>query len=857
VARYIMQSFKGMFPKMSSRLIGDEAATLASNVRIENGEVYGWHQPTQLASLGKSNQTTIFNFGNHFAQNWLSWPATVDIARSPNQGNVDHRVFYTDGSPYPKTINNSLVASGTYKRLGIAAPATALSAAPVSQLATTGSFTGKMTASGLAAVFGPGGTANAYNGQVVPSVNVFGANGMPYGAACVTYTGYNDASAQITAKNITFSGFQVGTVLTVASVVDANTITVNSGTGAQIIAAGNFSDTSRQQGYASNKLVPTGTTVWSPQNLPSSVSSFDIGVYDNSVSPAVPGFNVALAIPNGVTLTIPNHNLRVGDTMTVTKVDTVPYTAVPGYRLTTAVGGVATGTVPVKVLDFGSNLNATFNHVSGTGAKWVTVGSDWTYSSQSLFSAQTVVGDVATVQITASFAYSVTHNQAATLDRVYTYTWVTDLGEESAPAPPSVGLVQLDGDTVLLANIGYPPTDHQSVTAINIYRTLTGSNETTFQLVAQIPAGTTVPTGGAEGDWFYNFTSQVFFKRHNGTWTFQAAYPDSIIDASLGEVCPSTNWDPPPAYISGLITSPNGWLAGFVGNTVAFSEPGYPHAWPTDYYESTDYNVVGLAHTGQTTFVLTDGMPYAGYGVDPRNISLRRIEAHEACLSKRSIAIWGGSAFYASSNGLMRINETGLTNVTKDLLSREQWQSINPSSILGCIFNGRYFGFYDITSADTGLQPPFTGASRGGFVIDPLKPEDGITTYSGYYYGYYVEPGNGDLYLCDGSNVLEWANSYVGAVPITMTWRSKLFGSAYATNLGAARILATSYPVTFRLYVNNSSTAFFTKTVTSDEIFRLPSGHLYTQFQFEVQTYTTTAVQLIHAAETATELTET
>jgi hypothetical protein len=282
-------------------------------------------------------------------------------------------------------------------------------------------------------------------------------------------------------------------------------------------------------------------------------------------------------------------------------------------------------------------------------------------------------------------------------------------------------------------------------------------------------------------------------------------------------------------------------MAGFSGNMLCFSEPDYPHAWPTEYRFATDWPIVGIAQVGQTVFAMTEAMPYAASGIHPRNIALRRIEAHEACVSKQSIVVWAGYAYYASPNGLIKINEYGPVNLTAELYTREQWQALTPSTIDGKIHNGRYIGVWGAPGAG------------GIFILDLSKPQQGIETFSGFYYGGYTEPSNGDLYLSDGGNVVKWN----GGTTATVTWKSKVFGATGPMNLGAARVLATAYPVTLNVYDAETSTLIAARTIANAEPTRLPNGKLYNQFQFEVVFPSSTSVKFVAVAETLAELSDT
>ncbi len=84
----------------------------------------------------------------------------------------------------------------------------------------------------------------------------------------------------------------------------------------------------------------------------------------------------------------------------------------------------------------------------------------------------------------------------------------------------------------------------------------------------------------------------------------------------------------------------------------------------------------------------------------------------------------------------------------------------------------------------------------------------------------------------------------------TMTWKSGQLRADYPYNLGVARIIADSYPLTFRLY--NEGTLEATITVNDDEMFRLPGGFLGDYVELEITH--DDAIRSVMVAETAAEL---
>jgi len=710
VAKWVVEGFGGIRPRVSTRLLADNEAQVASNARLESAELRGWPLPLSIESLGGSGRRTIYRFGG---STWLKWNTDVDVARSPVEGDVTNRTYYT-GDGVPKGVNTTLVAGNSFFALGIPPPTNTPSVtAPA--LKSAGAVINPMTAT---------------NGRVrFSAATTFNQGGQSDDT-------FERSADGLTLQTFVFSEFIVGLTVKVASVIDADTFTIANAFGGTSICGGDD--------FASWRVAP----------------------YSTGASYAVTG---EPRMPNGLRCSLVAHGLRANDILTVEAVPTTPQWSGGRGILTAPVTGDAIGEYDFRANDGSTDIDTS---------------------------------------IISNWSFSVARDEDLVSARSYVFTWVTDLGEESAPSPPSDSIVVKDGDTVTLSGWGTPPSTNRVITHIRIYRTAVGATDTDFQFVAEITAGT-------------------------GT------YNDSIIDAGLGELLQTASYDEPPADMFGIMAAPNGFLAGFSKNTVCLSEPGYPHAWPVEYRLTTDTPIVGGAVAGQSVFVLTEETPYVISGAHPRNMGMRKIDALQACVSKRSIVPIGGDVYYASPNGLVRVGPGGIEVVTGALLSREQWKGYYPATMLGANFNGTYFGFYDGGSAPL----------RGGIVYDPREQRIHLTTTPQFFVGRFTDPATGDLYVTDGENVLRWGDG----AQSTFTWASKLFGAPYPLNLGAVRVVATSYPVTFTLR-SFTGAALATRTVATPEPVRLPNGTLYNQFYLEVTAGTGVSISTVAVAETLEEL---
>jgi hypothetical protein len=336
-----------------------------------------------------------------------------------------------------------------------------------------------------------------------------------------------------------------------------------------------------------------------------------------------------------------------------------------------------------------------------------------------------------------------------TENRAYVYTYVSTFGsvkEESAPSPAATVTVTNSGATVTVSGFTAAPTTGYNITHRRIYRTITGASTVTYSFVAEIPISST-------------------------------SYVDSHTVAQLGADLPSLYWNPPPANLKGLTAMPNGILAGFIGNQVWFSEPYYPHAWPEGYMLTVDYPIVGLGVYETNLVVLTTRFPYLISGVSPTSMSQQKLPIPQPCVSKRSIASDQYGVLYASPNGLVSLGQGTQDVVTVPLYIRDEWQVLNPSSMVGAVYNNLYMGF---TTIDGVIQ---------GFVISrgdtpPLVHLDFPTR------ALFVDRSTSNIYaVSDVDNKVY----QLDASPVNYTtyeWKSKKFVMPNPLNFGAIKVQA-------------------------------------------------------------------
>jgi hypothetical protein len=366
----------------------------------------------------------------------------------------------------------------------------------------------------------------------------------------------------------------------------------------------------------------------------------------------------------------------------------------------------------------------------------------------------------------------------------YVVTMVTEYGEEGPPSDPSGTALRWDAVIGAPANghldITLPsvPAGDYNITKKRLYRVESGG---LYQLVAELTAAT-------------------------------ATYTDNVLSEALGLTLASTLWDGPDPNMTGLTALPGGILAGFFGNTLAFSEPYLPHAWPVSYQLAFADPIVAIAAVSGGLVVTTTGQPWLVTGSSPEAMAQMELDVNQPCIAKRSMVDMGGYAIYAGYDGLVAIGGAEAQVITANTLTRDQWQALNPETIHGYRYDGAYLGFY----------------SGGSF---RFTPGVGIEFFDVQADGGYYDIAEDILYLIQGANIAQWDKG----APLTYTWRSRVHelppGSAAFT---CGQVIADSYPVRLLVYADSQTVLDF--AIPSAAMFRMPAGFsLHREWEIELQ----------------------
>jgi hypothetical protein len=379
--------------------------------------------------------------------------------------------------------------------------------------------------------------------------------------------------------------------------------------------------------------------------------------------------------------------------------------------------------------------------------------------------------------------------------RSYIFTYVSYYGEEGVNCDAEAAQV-VDVHTDQTVTLDFPPNPSGNYNLLKkrVYRTDAGG---TYRFVADVAISTDT-------------------------------FADSVTEASLGEEIPTSTFDAPADDVSadhpegpmlGLISMPNGILAGFSGQTVSFSEAFQPHAFPDEYKLTVKSDIVALAPLNTGLLVLTKEKPAIIQGLDPASMSMMEVDSSLSCVSKRSVVDMGEFVMYSSPDGLVMATESGLNLITDQTLTRDQWQEYTPSSIVAFQWEGHYVAFYN------------NGSESKGFIFDPRGGKNSFVKLDFHATAGFNDLETDQLYLVVGGSLVKFAE---GSSASNFVWRGKKFYTPRPINPAVAKVECDGYSPnpTMKLYADG--VLKHTQTVTNSNTFRLPSGYKANEFEIEL-----------------------
>jgi hypothetical protein len=305
----------------------------------------------------------------------------------------------------------------------------------------------------------------------------------------------------------------------------------------------------------------------------------------------------------------------------------------------------------------------------------------------------------------------------------------------------------------------------------------------------------------------------------------------------LGEPVQTRFFYPPPDNLQGIVSIPEGGLAGFVGSTLWMSEPYNFHAWPCSHL--LDDNIAGLVWSAGSLYVVTDGAPYIVGEADRATRCLRPIKRYSdslPCVSAKSIAATATGCIYAGRAGLVRMIGDAAQVDSHPMAAEDDWSSLLPHTMVGAVWTGRYFGFTNkagfIYDFRDGVYHDGDTSNNAGWTTLTLTPTALHRTRDDHLFMAFAQrEGMG------GSVIAEFD---AGESFMRFRWLSRDNVEAGHMNFAAMKVVLEkfAYPrragTDVRVDLIADDRVVFSRLVNWSRGFRLPHGMRHTDFQIEV-----------------------
>ena len=308
------------------------------------------------------------------------------------------------------------------------------------------------------------------------------------------------------------------------------------------------------------------------------------------------------------------------------------------------------------------------------------------------------------------------------------------------------GTWDLSGMDTTVPNSSERPTHTK-----RIYRTVSGQTGTTYFFVAEITLAASTYSDTTNTD-----------------------------EVSLNEQLISASWNEPPTDMIGMVAHPNGFLVGFSGRNLYFSEPYRPHAWPAEYTLSTLGDIQALALFASSIGIPTSSFPYICMGSNPAAMSLIRQDSPEPCASRLGVVGTSQGVLYPSFNGLVLLGPAGVQLVSKGFMSRDEWRdTYRPESIEAAVYRNYYVA---------------TFGDGFGFIVD-FDNMNGVFSELNQFMAsadsMQTDPYDGQIVFVRDNEVYSWDNAT--AAPLDYRWKSKEMVTPKPVNMGYFRIDSESF----------------------------------------------------------------
>lgn len=373
--------------------------------------------------------------------------------------------------------------------------------------------------------------------------------------------------------------------------------------------------------------------------------------------------------------------------------------------------------------------------------------------------------------------------------RYYVLTYVTSTGEESAPGPLSEKVVVLQPDDNVTLSWPALVSNPYDITHVRVYRSESGTSESGFYQVGQVPIAT-------------------------------IALIDNVSADALGATLQTTDYATPPENMRGITTIAGGIVLGYEGRTLYVSEAFEPYTYPNNYRQTTKAPIVAICPLSSGAVIATEGHPYIASGTMPGALSLYALDEPYPCVSARSMVNMQGYAIYASQDGLVGAGSGGAQLLTEQVFTPEQWRALKPETMHCYYHDGLYIAFYGDVNG--------TGNGTGALLFNPGRKD--VTFADVYATAGYRDLAADSLYLVIDNQLHEWRKG----APLAYVWRSKVLDTP-VMSFQCYRVRGEDITgLTLNVYADGQLLHSHTYTAHDEEPSFLPAQSQYRRWQVEL-----------------------
>lgn len=260
--------------------------------------------------------------------------------------------------------------------------------------------------------------------------------------------------------------------------------------------------------------------------------------------------------------------------------------------------------------------------------------------------------------------------------RSYVYTYTNVFGEESQPSLPSfLQIVDFDVPAIISGFEVLSP--EYGAKTLNIYALVAGMSKTVG--------------GGSEGNDEYLRVATLPINT--------LMFTHSPLLQSLGEALITDEYVPVSETAHDFQHWGMAQLAYQDNGSLRFTEPYNYSASPIKYMYTPKANLVRVVATQEYVYMLTCSQPEVVTSKAACDMSGVRntsvIDDAYPIIGRLSAVAYENTAIFASTTGLVQVHGANAAVITDQIFTQHQWDSLQPQTMRGAVYNGYYYGATD------------------------------------------------------------------------------------------------------------------------------------------------------------------